>query len=55
MNQLSAFFTFAVKTDLCILMAVRFYIFKTGGAVPVDVILLDDAFIDQTLQVAIDR
>ncbi len=55
MDQFSAFFTFAVKTDLCILIAVRFNIFKTGRAVPVNGILLDYALIDQRFQLTVDR
>ena len=55
MDQPPAFLAFAVKADLSIFMALRLYVFEAGGAVPVNVVLFDDALIDQTFQVPIDR
>jgi len=46
MDQLSAFFTLAMKAGISIFMAVRFNVFKTGRAVPINIVLFDDALIE---------
>ena len=44
-----------MKADLCLLMAVRAHIFKTGRAVSVNDILINDPLIYQALQLAVHR
>jgi len=53
MDQLSAFFTFAVVANLEFCVGVRPYIFKTGGRVGIYYVLINEAFINQAFQLSV--
>jgi hypothetical protein len=54
MNKLSAFFAFAVKTDILAAVTFRLGIFETGGTVGVNSIFSQYSLADKTLQLTVN-
>jgi len=54
MDQFPAFFTFTMEAETSVPVTVCSYILKAGGAVSVYDVLIDDPFIDKTLQLTVN-
>ena len=54
-DELTAFFAFAVETDLWIGVALRAYVFIAGGACAVEIVLVYNALVHELLKVTVDR